>query len=197
MCSSDLVLFLPIGLIVAYRLLKDCPVGNWSTMFRGVAVGVIFVATALAFFSADAVLSLTGGWGGVVGLSIAGLFNWAIGFAGNPTLSWWAGRGLGLLCGLIGLFIWWRSLDFSLPERVSLPSIPSLRGPARPAALAGPEPREREALAEPKIREGREPRKTVVPDNRPGPVIADRNIDRKSTRLNSSHTDISRMPSSA
>ena len=170
------VLFLPIGLIVAYRMLKDRPVGNWGTMFRGVGVGVIFVATALAFFSTDAVLSLAGGWGGVVGLSIAGLFNWAIGFAGDPTISWWAGRGLGLVCGLIGLFIWWRSLDFTLPERtIRMPSIPSLKGPGKMALIGAPEPRERE-VAEPKIREGREPRKTVVPDNRPGPVIADRMI---------------------
>ncbi|MEN2710772.1 DNA translocase FtsK [Sphingomonas sp. NPDC092331] len=169
------VLFLPIGLIVAYRLLKDRPVGNWGTMFRGVSLGVVFTATALAFFSADAVLSLTGGWGGVVGLSIAGFFNWLIGFAGDPVISWWAGRGLGLVCGLIGLFIWWRSLDFSLPERVSLPGIPSLKGPGKTALLGAPE-KELLAAPEPKIREGREPRKTVVPDTRPGPVIADRNL---------------------
>ncbi|MDG2533608.1 DNA translocase FtsK 4TM domain-containing protein [Sphingomonas sp. HITSZ_GF] len=172
-------LFLPIGLIVAYRLLKDRPTGNWGTMFRGVGIGVVFLATALSFFSSDAVLSLTGGWGGVVGLSIAALFNWLIGFAGDPTVSWWAGRGLGLVCGLIGLFIWWRSLDFTLPERVSLPGIPSLKGPGKMPLLGNPdkEVRERERVPEePKIREGREPRKTVVPDNRPGPVIADRNV---------------------
>ncbi|NWO96418.1 DNA translocase FtsK, partial [Escherichia coli] len=74
-----------------------------------------------------------------------------------------------------GLFIWWRSLDFSLPERVSLPSIPSLKGPAKAPLLGAPEKESRD-FAEPKIREGREPRKTVVPDNRPGPVIADRNL---------------------
>ncbi|MFS2108199.1 DNA translocase FtsK [Sphingomonas sp. Sphisp140] len=175
-------LFLPVGLIVAYRLLKDRPVGNWGTMFRGVGIGVVFLATALSFFSSDAVLSLPGGWGGVAGLSIAALFKWLIGLAGDPAISLWAGRGLGVVCGLIGLFIWWRSLDFSLPERVSLPSIPNLKGPGKTALLGGPEarePRERERerdMEEPRIREGREPRKTVVPDNRPGPVIAERNV---------------------
>ncbi|WP_183999066.1 DNA translocase FtsK [Sphingomonas kyeonggiensis] len=175
-------LFLPVGLIVAYRLLKDRPVGTWGTMFRGVGIGVLFVATALSFFSSDAVLTLPGGLGGVAGLTIAALFNWLIGLAGDPVISLWAGRGLGVLCGLAGLFIWWRSLDFSLPERVSLPSIPNLKGPAKTALLGGPEPREprereRERdIEEPRIREGREPRKTVVPDNRPGPVIAERNV---------------------
>ncbi len=171
-------LFLPVGLIVAMRLLKDRPVGNWGPMTRGVAIGVVFIATALAFFSSDALLSLTGGWGGVVGLSIASFFNWLIGFTGDPAISWWSARGLGLVCGLIGLFIWWRSLDFSLPERVILPSIPNLKGPAKAPLLGAPQKEifdDRE-FAEPKIRDGREPRKTVVPDNRPGPVIADRNV---------------------
>ena len=78
--------FLPIGLIVAYRLLKDRPTGNcWGTMFRGVGIGVILFAT-FALFSSDAVLSLTGGWGGVAGLSIAGLFSWLIGLAGDPAI---------------------------------------------------------------------------------------------------------------
>ncbi len=166
------VLFVPIGLIVSWRLWRDRPVGNWGAMVRGVAVGVIFVATALAFFSSDAVLSLTGGWGGVVGLTIAGLINWAIGFAGDPAVVYWAGRGLGVIFGLAGLVIWWLSLDFSLPERPAI-RMPSLKGPAKTPLLGAPEPRE---AREPVIREGREPRKTVVPDNRPGPVIADRSF---------------------
>jgi DNA segregation ATPase FtsK/SpoIIIE, S-DNA-T family len=168
------VLFLPVGLIVAMRLLKDRPVGQWGLMLRGVAIGVVFLSTALAFFSSDSVLSLTGGWGGVVGLAIAGFFNWLVGFAGDPAVSWWAGRGLGLVCGLIGLAVWWRSLDFSLPERISLPSIPSLKGPPKPQLLAAPE-KEREPR-DPVLREASEPRKTVVPDTRPGPVIADRTL---------------------
>ncbi len=166
-------LLAPVGLIVAYRLWLDRPIGHWVKMLRGATIGVVLIATALAFFSSDAVLSLPGGWGGIVGLSIAGLFNWLIGFTGDPTIAFWAGRGLGLVFALVGAFLWWRSLDFTLPEHSGGPVIrmPSLTGPAKLPLLRGPEPEDRVPP-----RESREPRKVVVPDNRPGPVIADRSI---------------------
>ncbi|RYE93988.1 MAG: DNA translocase FtsK, partial [Oxalobacteraceae bacterium] len=163
------ILLAPVGLILVNRLWLNRPVGDWSRMLRGVLIGTALVASAVAFFSSDAVLSLPAGWGGLVGLTVAGLFNFLIGFAGEPVLTWWAGRGLGLLFGLIGLFIWWRSLDFTLPERPF--SLPQLRLPeVKKLALAAPESITpvRETVAE--------PRKTVVPDTRPGPVIADRGV---------------------
>ncbi|MET0308919.1 MAG: DNA translocase FtsK 4TM domain-containing protein, partial [Sphingomonas sp.] len=167
-------LLAPVGLIVAHRLWLDRPIGHWVRMLRGAAIGVVLIATALAFFSSDAVLSLPGGWGGIVGLSIAGLFNWLIGFIGDPTIAFWAARGLGLVFAASGLFLWWRSLDFTLPERTGGPVIrmPSLGGPTKLPLLRGPEPEERVTP-----RESREPRKVVVPDNRPGPVIADRQVN--------------------
>ena len=38
-----------------------------------------------------------------------------------------AGRGLGVLFALLGLWIWWRALDFTMPERGW--SMPQLRLP--------------------------------------------------------------------
>lgn len=165
-------LLAPIGLIVAHRLWVDRPVGDWKRMFWGVAIGVVLLSTALSFFSSDSVLWLVGGWGGVIGLSIAGLFTWGLSFVGQPDLEFWITRGLGLAFALAGLWIWWRSLEFRLPERgIRLPSFAPAPREARGVAAA--EPSLREA---PEAREPREPRKLVVPDNRPGPVIADRNI---------------------
>jgi S-DNA-T family DNA segregation ATPase FtsK/SpoIIIE len=162
------VLLAPVGLILANRLWLGRPLGDWNRMLAGVAVGVVLLSTALAFFSSDAVLWLVGGWGGVVGLTIAGGFNWAIALAGEPMIGFWIARGLGLVFALAGLWVWWRSLDFTLPERGI--RLPSLAGPARRELLPAP------ALKEPEPREAREPRKLVVPDNRPAPVIADRTI---------------------
>lgn len=178
--TADLLLMLlglpvaliaPVGLIVAHRLWLDRPVGNWRRMLGGVAIGVVLLSTALSFFSSDSVLWLVGGWGGVVGLAIARLFTWALSFVGRPDVEFWVTRGLGLVFALTGLWIWWRSLDFRLPEAgIRLPS----RAPAaRPQRAAGAEPVLRDA---PEPREPREPRKLVVPDNRPGPVIAERTI---------------------
>ena len=167
-------LFAPVGLIVAHRLWRDLPVGNWRGMLRGVAIGVVLLSTALSFFSSDSVLWLVGGWGGVIGLAIAGLFNWGIAFIGQPEIEFWIVRGLGLVFALAGLWIWSRSLDFR-PSETPL-RLPSFKGTPRQQRLAAPEPDLRDTgdLREP--RESREPRKLVVPDNRPGPVIADRTI---------------------
>jgi len=178
--AADLLLMLlglpvgliaPVGLIVAHRLWRDLPVGNWQRMLRGVTIGVVLLSTALSFFSSDSVLWLVGGWGGVVGLGIAWLFNWGIGFIGQPEAEFWTARGLGLAFAVAGLWIWWRSLDFRPPERPI--RLPSLKPAPRTPRLAAPEPGPHDA---PEAREPREPRKLVVPDNRPAPVIADRTI---------------------
>jgi DNA segregation ATPase FtsK/SpoIIIE, S-DNA-T family len=169
-------LIAPAGLILTNRLWLDRPLGDWKRMLRGVVIGVVLMATALAFFSSDSVLWLVGGWGGVVGLSIAGLFGWMIGFIGDPVIIFWMGRGLGLVFALAGLWIWWRSLDFTLPERVGI-GMPRLLGPGKTPLLRGPEPQDlREPRDAREPRESREPRKLVVPDNRPGPVIAEPSI---------------------
>ncbi|MES2986620.1 MAG: DNA translocase FtsK 4TM domain-containing protein [Pseudomonadota bacterium] len=163
------ILLAPVGLIVTNRLWLGRPVGDWGRMLRGALLGTVLVAGAAAFFSSDAVLALPGGWGGIVGLSIAGLFNFLIGFAGEPSLTWWAGRGLGVIFALLGLWIWWQRLDFTLPERTF--AMPQLRiGGDKKLALAAPEPKpDRQQTIS-------EPRKVVVPDTRPGPVIADRGV---------------------
>ena len=163
------ILLAPVGLIVTNRLWLGRPVGNWGRMLRGALLGTVLAASAAAFFSSDAVLALPGGWGGVAGLSVAGLFNFLIGFAGEQSLTWWTGRGLGVIFGLLGLWIWWQRLDFTLPERGF--SLPQFRiGQEKRVALAAPEPRpERPQTIS-------EPRKVVVPDTRPGPVIADRGV---------------------
>ncbi|WP_404335849.1 DNA translocase FtsK [Sphingomonas sp. MMS12-HWE2-04] len=168
-------LLAPVGLIVANRLWLDRPVGHWPQMLRGALVGVVLMATALAFFSSNSVLWLVGGWGGVIGLSIAGAIGWAIGFIGDPTIIFWLGRGLGLVFALTGLVIWWRSLDFTLPARGL--RFPALLGPGKTQLLRGPDPDDVREMPEMRVpREAREPRKLVVPDNRPAPVIADRGI---------------------
>ena len=167
------LLVAPVGLIVAHRLWRDRPVGAWRAMLNGVLIGVLLLGVGLALLHIDWSLPvdwrLPAGLGGIVGLVVSGFVDWLIGFSGDPTVSFWAGRGMGLVMALAGLWLWWRSLDFALPERVF--ALPSLKGPAKTVRLPAPEARDATEL-----RESREPRKLVVPDNRPGPVIADRGI---------------------
>ncbi|UYY57305.1 DNA translocase FtsK [Sphingomonas sp. S2-65] len=178
------LLVIPVGFIVTNRLWLDRPVGAWTQMLRGAALSACLVAAGLTLLHIDWSLAidwrLPGGMGGIVGLAVAGLVDWLIGLGGNPAVSFWAGRVLGAAATLFGLFFWWRTLDFTLPDRVM--RFPSLTGPAKQRLLRGPEPRlgsedvaelpSANALFE--AGEPSAPRKVVVPDNRPAPVIAER-----------------------
>ena len=153
-------------------------IGRWQLedMLRGATLSATLVGIGLALLHIDWSLPvdwrLPGGMGGVIGLVVAGPLDWAIGLSGEPTFSFWAGRAIGLIAVLAGLWFWWRTLDFTLPERGL--RMPSLKGPGRTELLAAPEPKELPQAGLPL--QAREPRKLVVPDNRPAPVIADRGI---------------------
>ncbi|WP_188053289.1 FtsK/SpoIIIE family DNA translocase [Sphingosinithalassobacter sp. CS137] len=161
------VLLTPLGLIVAHRLWRDRPVGGWPKMLRGAAIGVVLMGTALAFVSSDSVLALPGGWGGAIGLAGAGVLQWMLGLAGDPTVSLWGGRLIGLICGIAGVFLWGRSLELSLPDTgVRVPRLPR----RDPAAAPETEAEADRASVKPA------PRKLALPENRPSPVIADRTL---------------------
>ncbi len=159
--AGPIVVFLvPVGVIAANRLMRDRPVTGWGKMLRGAGLGVVLMAAALAFVPIDS--KLPGGWGGVSGLVVAGGIRWGLGFIGHAVVALWIGRLLALALAAGGAVIWFRSLDFSLPERTwRLPRLPFLGGEAPPKRIEGPKP---------------QPRKVAMPDARPGPVIADRTI---------------------
>ncbi len=169
-------LLLPVGPIVALRLWRDAPAGRWVRMLRGATLGVALMATALAFVSAASVLALPAGWGGIVGLGVAGAIRWALAFVGQPVAELWAGRALGLIAAIAGVIIWARSLEIEFGER---------RWRFRRARPAdGDLPYDIDAYAtdeddeEPLTltRKPVQPRAVAEPDPRPAPVIADRNL---------------------
>ena len=161
-----IALMLPLGLIFASRLWRDVAVGRWGRMTRTTAIGVALMGSAFAFISSASVLSLPGGWGGIVGLSIADACKWAIGFIGNDTAILWTQRAVGAAFGLAGIAVWVRGVNLDLPERrLALPKFG--RGERLPPAPSA----ERDA-ADPTPA----PRKVAVPIDRPGPLIADRAV---------------------
>lgn len=159
------VLLAPVGLIVATRLWKGNPVGAWGKMLGGAALGIALMGTAFAFVSSRSVLELPGGWGGVVGLSIANLLRWGLGLAGDPAVTLWGGRVLGVIAGIAGVVIWARSVQLDvqqlrLPRRERTQHEESGEAVDDAADLFTPS-------AAPK------PRRLALPETRPGPVIAD------------------------
>ncbi|MDF7774156.1 DNA translocase FtsK 4TM domain-containing protein [Sphingomonas sp. AOB5] len=163
-------LLMPVGLIAANRLWQDRPLTGFGTMLRWGTLGAVLFGASLAFVPVDS--TLPAGRAGLAGLLLAKGLRWALEYIGEPTASLWIGRGIALVLGFAGLWIWARALDFSLPERNwSIPQIPfkpkaererEFDEPFRPAPAAdGPKP---------------QPRKVAMPDARPGPVIADRQI---------------------
>ncbi|HSX57514.1 MAG TPA: DNA translocase FtsK 4TM domain-containing protein, partial [Sphingomonas sp.] len=112
------VLLAPVGLIVATRLWKGNPVGAWGRMLGGAALGIALMGTAFAFVSSRPALEweLPGSWGGIVGLSVANLLRWGLNLAGEPMVTLWGGRALGLIAGIAGVVVWARSVQLEVSQ---------------------------------------------------------------------------------
>jgi len=154
---------LAVGAVCGWRMWSDEPAGRWGRMLAIAAIGAALVATALAFWSPAASLRWPAGLGGIVGMTVAGILDWVITLIGDPTGILWTQRLVALAFGIAGLVIWFTSLG------IDLPSLPQRQGRTKPERLV--DAREPTPVAEPTIRQ---PRAVAVPDNRPGPVIADR-----------------------
>ncbi|WP_375404680.1 DNA translocase FtsK 4TM domain-containing protein, partial [uncultured Sphingomonas sp.] len=109
-------LLLPVVPIVALRLWKGLPAGDWVRMLRGSALGVALMATAFATVSDDSVLALPAGWGGVVGLGLTGAAQWATSFIGDTQAEWWTLVAFGVLSGLTGAIVWGRAVEIDWAE---------------------------------------------------------------------------------
>ncbi|WP_374293801.1 DNA translocase FtsK [Sphingomonas sp.] len=169
-------LLLPIGPILGLRLWRDLPLGRWVRMLRSATLGVALMASALAFVSDASVMALPAGWGGVIGLAVAGSVDWALAFIGEPVAALWIARGIGLALAVAGILVWGRSLEIDLGDR----RFRFRRRRARADALAGEDAwlGDEEDDEEPLTlaRRALPQRAPADTDPRPAPVIADRQI---------------------
>jgi S-DNA-T family DNA segregation ATPase FtsK/SpoIIIE len=102
---------LPVAPIVALRLWREQPAGEWARMLRTATLGVMLLATALACVAPGAVPAFPFGWGGAVGLGTVGAARWALGFIDDATVTWWSLVALGVITGVGGAIVWGRSLE--------------------------------------------------------------------------------------
>ncbi|MHA6721620.1 DNA translocase FtsK [Sphingomonas sp. RS2018] len=166
-------LMLPLGLVFASRLWREVPVGRWGRMTRTTAIGVALMASAFAFISSASVLSLPGGWGGIVGLAVADACKWAIGLIGDATAVLWTQRVVGVALGIAGIVVWAKGVNLDLPE-ARLPKF--RRGEKRVATGDVPFDVDDDIIDDDDdvLDPSPLPRKVAVPNDRPAPVIADR-----------------------
>ena len=161
-------LLLMVPPIVALRLRREQPPGQWGRMARNEAIGVALMACALAFVSDASVLALPAGWGGIVGLAVARGVHAALASLGRPVVAIWAARAIGLALGIGGVIVWARSLEIDFVEQGR--RLRRSRGRESVAAI--------DDFDEPLTltRKPVAPRAVAEPDLRPAPVIADRTL---------------------
>ncbi|MFV0624208.1 DNA translocase FtsK 4TM domain-containing protein [Sphingomonas sp. ac-8] len=175
-------LLLPLGLVFAVRLWRDVPVGRWGAMLRDCTIGVALMGTALSFVSHEAVTTLPGGWGGIVGWSLASLLQGLIRMIPDAVAVLWTQRVVGALVGIAGVVLWGRGMTISLPAG-------GLRLPRRAGSADGiddeedlldaaPVPGNRRVAIDPDDADDLpfdpKPRKLAEPERRPPPTIEDR-----------------------
>ncbi|MET0247017.1 MAG: DNA translocase FtsK 4TM domain-containing protein [Sphingomonas sp.] len=170
-------LLMPIGLVAVNRLLQDRPLTGIGAMLRWGALGALLFAISLAFVPIDS--TLPAGRAGLIGLMVAKALRALLSLTGDAMIATWAGRVIAAILGISGLWIWWRALDFRLPDPRgwAIPQLP-FKTP-RPAREIEDEADE-DGFAAPLRGSDDEPRpaprKVAMPETRPGPVIADRAI---------------------
>jgi S-DNA-T family DNA segregation ATPase FtsK/SpoIIIE len=163
-------LLMPVGLIAANRLWQDRPLTGFGTMLRWGTFGAVLFGASLAFVPVDS--TLPAGRAGLAGMMIAKTLSWGLEYVADAGVALWIGRGVALVLGFAGLWIWARALDFTLPERNwAIPQIPF-----KPKTAERERERDYDEPARADDSPKPQPRKVAMPDARPGPVIADRQI---------------------
>ena len=168
-------LLLPVAPIVAMRLWREQPAGDWWRMLRNTALGVALMAVALACVAPGAVPALPFGWGGAVGLGIVGAVRAAVGLAGNAQATWWSVVALGVIAGVAGAVVWGRSLEIDFGRFAPRGGLRRARADAADDARdIHPDADDQDEL--PAAARIAVPRAVAQPDNRPAPVITDRSL---------------------
>ena len=167
-------LLLPIPAIVAIRLWREQPAGEWPRMLRFGLIGVALMAIALASVAPGAVPQLPFGWGGAIGLGVVAGVRSLLLMVGDATVAWWGVVALGVVCGIAGAMLWGRTLDIDLARLA--PRARWRRSDDEGDALY--DDQEDVAEDDPPFAAARPPapRAVAQPIDRPAPVISDRTL---------------------
>jgi len=103
-------LLLPLLLVIGLRLARGAEPGRWLRSLLLTLVGIALVGLAAGLLVGGAVGGLPAGWGGALGLSLAGLVELGLGAIGDPDIAQplrfaavTLAAAAGLACSLLGL----------------------------------------------------------------------------------------------
>jgi len=162
--GPPVVLMLPVIFLIGLRLARGVEPGRWVRALAFAFLGIALIGAAAGLFAGGAVNGLVAGWGGAIGLGIAGLVQLGLGAIGDPGVSEPFRIAIIAIAAAIGLVLCLASLGLTAEERHWLASR-RLRG-------GGGADYDDDDPADVVERPARAP--VVAPAQARGPVIADR-----------------------
>ena len=79
-------LLLPVLLVIGLRLTRGVDPGRWLRALVVTTLGIALIGAGAGLFAGGAVNGLPAGWGGAIGLALAGLIDWGLGFIGDGSI---------------------------------------------------------------------------------------------------------------
>ena len=110
-------LLLPLLFLIGLRMALAAPRSRWKRSLIWTALGICLIGTAAALLIGGAINGLPAGWGGAVGLSLAGVIDRGLGAIGQPGIAEPLRIVVIGLFALIGLALCWIGLGFTAAER--------------------------------------------------------------------------------
>ncbi len=154
-------LILPLVLVLGLRLARGSEAGRWLRALALTLLGIVLVGAAAGLFAGGAVKGLPAGWGGGLGLALAGLIDSGLGLIGDAAIAAPFRIAIIALCAAVGLALCILSLGLTAEERRWL-AARRLRAAAAADADELPSPADRPARAP-----------VAPPTPSRGPLIAD------------------------
>ncbi|MBV9881639.1 MAG: DNA translocase FtsK 4TM domain-containing protein [Sphingomonadaceae bacterium] len=158
-------LLLPVLLVIGLRLARGVAPGPWLRALLVTSLGIALLGAGAGLFAGGAVNGLPAGWGGAIGLALAGLIDWVLGFLGASSIVAPFRIALLAICAAAGLAFWLIGLGLTAEERRWLAS--------RRLRTEDGRIDEDEDLPIPTERPARAPVAPAAPAR--SPIIADRN----------------------
>jgi S-DNA-T family DNA segregation ATPase FtsK/SpoIIIE len=154
-------LLLPVVLVIGLRLTRGADPGRWLRALVVTVLGITLIGAGAGLFAGGAVNGLPAGWGGAIGLALAGLIDWGLSFLGDSGIVGPFRVAIIAIAGASGLALCLTGLGLTAEERHWLKS--------RRLGREGDVDEDYEVPAD------RPARAPVVPAAQPrSPVIADR-----------------------